>query len=125
MGGIPGTSRESRHRTTSPCALPPHVIVQGLGQAQAAGQGLSAVEAAHVGLVWRVARLALHLQKGGTEATFVDLDPWESRSSDQGQGAGQASAPKPSGLKEKVLKMSALVGQTDESELMPPRRAEG
>jgi hypothetical protein len=125
MGGIPGTSRESRHRTTSTCALPPHVIVQGLGQAQAAGQGLSAVEAAHVGLVWRVARLALHLQKGGTEATFVDLDPWESRSSNQGQGAGQASAPKPSGLKEKVLKMSALVDQTDESELMPPRRAEG
>ena len=30
-------------------ALPPHIIVQAIGQAQVAGQGLSALEAAHVG----------------------------------------------------------------------------
>ena len=83
-------------------ALPPHVVVQGLGQPQVAGQGLSAVEAAHVGLVWRVARKALHLHKGGTAENFVDLDPWEPVSTNiQGQGAGPVGG---SGLKEKSLK---------------------
>ena len=44
-------------------ALPAHIVVQAIGQAQVAGQGLSAVEAARVGLVWRVARMKIYLRK--------------------------------------------------------------
>ena len=45
-------------------ALPAHVVVHGIGQSMIAGQGLSAVEAAHVGLVWRVARFSFVSHKG-------------------------------------------------------------
>eukprot|EP00435_Cladocopium_sp_Y103_P053028 s144_g16.t2 len=101
-------------------ALPPHVVVQGIGQAQVGGHGLTAVEAAHVGLVWRVARMAMYLQKGGTMENFVDIDPWEPVSTNPPQAQVQGGTSRSSGLKEKVLKMAALVDQTDDSELMPP-----
>ena len=58
-------------------ALPVHVVVHAIGQAQLAGHGLSAVEAAHVGLMWRVSRFHLYLLKGGAAENFVDVDPWE------------------------------------------------
>ena len=71
-------------------ALPSHVVVQGIGQAQLAGQGLTAVEAAHVGLVWRVARFNMYLIRGGDARDFVDLDPWEPRRDGQVQGSAPA-----------------------------------
>ena len=101
-------------------ALPAHVVVQGIGQAQLAGNGLSAVEAAHVGLMWRVARFKMYLLKGGPIENFVDVDPWEPNSNGPAQGQVPAPAGKSNGLKEKVLKMSNLLDQTDDSELMPP-----
>ena len=73
-------------------ALPAHIVVQGIGQAQVAGVGLSAIEAAHVGLVWRVARMVMFLKKGGDITNFEDVDPWvpkdNSRSHGQAQGQG-------------------------------------
>ena len=79
-------------------------MAQAIGQATVAGQGLAPVEAAHVGLVWRVARMAIYLGKGGTVETFVDVDPWDpvDHSKPPAQAQGQAS--KHSGLKEKGLK---------------------
>ena len=101
-------------------ALPAHIVVQGIGQAQAAGVGLSAIEAAHVGLVWRVARMVMFLKRGGDITNFEDVDPWVPKDPSKFPGQAQGHAPKGSGLKEKVLKMSTLLDQTDESELMPP-----
>jgi hypothetical protein len=101
-------------------ALPAHIVVQGIGQAQAAGVGLSAIEAAHVGLVWRVARMVMFLKRGGDITNFEDVDPWVPKDTSKFPGQAQGHAPKGSGLKEKVLKMSTLLDQTDESELMPP-----
>ena len=101
-------------------ALPAHVVVHAIGQAQLAGHGLSAVEAAHVGLMWRVSRFHLYLLKGGAAEDFVDVDPWEPDASNRPQVGVPAQGSKGSGLKEKVLKMSNLLDQTDDSELMPP-----
>lgn len=101
-------------------ALPAHIVVQAIGQAQAAGVGLSATEAAHVGLVWRVARMAVYLRKGGDIMTFEDVDPWVPKESPKLPAQAHGHGGKGNGLKEKVLKMSSLVDQTDESELMPP-----
>ena len=96
-------------------ALPAHVVVHGVGQAVIAGQGLTAVEAAHVGPVWRGVRFNMYLTRGGEAQNFVDVDPWELKRDGQA-----ALANKGSGLKEKVLKMSNLLDIADESELMPP-----
>lgn len=101
-------------------ALPAQVVIQGIGQARVDGQGLAAVAAAHVGLVWRVARMHTFLVRGGAMENFVDVDPWEPPSQIQPQAQVPVSATKRSGLKEKVLKMTNLVDQTDDSELMPP-----
>eukprot|EP00435_Cladocopium_sp_Y103_P054001 s826_g17.t1 len=100
-------------------ALPAHVLVQAIASAQVAGRGFSPIEATHVGLVWRAARMATFLRRGGTVENFVDVDPWEPASSSvPAQPQGQVV--KSSGLKEKVLKMSSTIDQTDDSELMPP-----
>ena len=101
-------------------ALPAHIVVQGIGQAQVAGVGLSATEAAHVRLVWRVARMAMYLKKGGDAALFEDVDPWAPSDNQRSSAQVLGHVSKGSGLKEKVLKMSALVDQADESELVPP-----
>lgn len=101
-------------------ALPAHIVVQGIGQAQVAGVGLSATGAAHVRLVWRVARMAMYLKKGGDAALFEDVDPWAPSDNQRSSAQVLGHVSKGSGLKEKVLKMSALVDQADESELVPP-----
>ena len=107
-------------------ALPKPVIVQAAVQASLPdGTALSAVQAAQVGLVWRTARKVVHLWAGLAEDEFVDSDPWEPGGQVDGAvttvapGTSEPAAPP---LKEQVLKMSALVDQTDESELVPASR---
>ena len=101
-------------------ALPAHVVARGIGQATLSGVGLSAVEAAHVGLLWRVSRMNMYLLKGGSMENFVDIDPWEPSTSTPAQAQVPVATSKGSGLKEKVLKIANLLDQTDESELLPP-----
>ena len=101
-------------------ALPAHVVVHGIGQATMAGVHLSAVEAAHVGLLWRVSKMKMHLARGGSMDLFVDVDPWEPAMIAPAQSQVPGTSSKGTGLKEKVLKMANLLDQSDASELMPP-----
>ena len=117
------------HHVRLIAALPKTVIVQGAAQAStAAGAGFSAVQAAHVGLVWRTSRKLVHMWSGLPIAEFKDVGPWEAAnagnaSSATGIDGGQAEGSSGAGaLKDRVLKMSALVDQSDESELAPATR---
>ena len=57
------------------------------------------------------------LKSGGDEKDFVDVDPWDTAAA--AAAVATTKAPQ-AAVKESVLKMSALVDQTDESELLPP-----
>jgi hypothetical protein len=57
-----------------------------------------------------------------TEENFIDVDPWmeqQSRDNDP-RGEQQQRASGSSGVKERVLKMNALIDQHDDSELLLP-----
>eukprot|EP00435_Cladocopium_sp_Y103_P057135 s307_g19.t1 len=107
-------------------ALPRAALVQGAVQGSTTdGGSFSAIQAAQVGLVWRTSRKLVHLWAGLPEDDFKDLDPWEPRG---GQAEGTDTSgnqwarattgtPVATPLKERVLKMSSLVDQTDDSEL--------
>ena len=101
-------------------ALTKWAIAQAIGGVQVApNQGASVIQAAQLGLVWRSARKWAFLKGRGDETAFVDVDPWEtSTAATASTRVVQAS------VKESVLKMSSLVDQTDESELLPPDNAQ-
>ena len=98
-------------------ALTKWAIAQAISGTQVApGQGASVIQAAQLGLVWRAARKYSYLKAGGDEDQFADVDPWETATST----VAGPSKPGQAAVKESVLKMAALVDQTDESELLPP-----
>ena len=82
----------------------------------------AAMQATQVGLLWRTCRLWVHFEAGGTYDDFVDVEPW---SENHGRAAvpDSSSGSRPSGVKEKVLKMASLLDQSDESELLPPENS--
>ena len=107
-------------------ALPRAALVSGCGNAVTSRGGLTAMQATQVGLVWRLARRAIAAQSGIPEEQFVDVDPWAEGGN---QEHGDTAAPEPvqkggGGVKERVLKMSSLIDQQDESELLPPNAAD-
>ena len=63
-------------------------------------------------------------QGGTAEINFEDTDPWKSSTGDTGRASDGKGEDKGHGggssVKEKVLKMSSLIDQMDESELLPP-----
>lgn len=75
------------------------------------------VTATQLGLVWRLARRVIAFQGGMAENNFVDIDPW-----DEARQPPRTSTPTstPTGIKDKILNMSNLVDQGDDSELLPP-----
>ena len=107
-------------------ALPRAALVSGCGNAVTSRGGLTAMQATQVGLVWRLARRAIAAQSGISEEQFVDVDPWaEGGNQDQGDTVAQEPGQKGGGgVKERVLKMSSLIDQQDESELLPPNAAD-
>ena len=82
------------------------------------GQGFSAIQATQVGLLWRLARRVVAFRAGISADEFQDDDPWESPR--DGATTGGPAPGVPATVKDKVLKMSALIDQADESELIPP-----
>ena len=105
-------------------ALPQHVLIQACGNAETTpGVGLTPFQATHVGLVWRICRKIVHMRAGQPEGDFTDLDPWTP--STPSTSATTTSAPASTGhsVKERVLKMSSLVDQADDSELLPPEKS--
>eukprot|EP00435_Cladocopium_sp_Y103_P053882 s804_g17.t1 len=107
-------------------ALPKVALVTGCGNATTDQGPFTPIEATQVGLVWRLARRAVAAQSGVSEEDFIDVDPWQEAASTTGGGTAR---PEPgsrtgSGVKERVLKMSALIDQQDDSELLPPMASE-
>ncbi len=105
-------------------AVPQPALVQSVQHALLPlGESLSAINATQVGLMWRLARRVMAYRGGMAEINFEDTDPWKSASS-EGSTTPASSGEKPMGssasVKEKVLKMSSLIDQMDESELLPP-----
>ena len=110
-------------------ALPPGALRQAcLSAILDTGDALTPMQATHVGLVWRSSRKWIHLTAGLPEMEFNDLDPWEeTKSQEQPQGnrdAGQAQVQAGPVLKERVLKMSTILDQADESEVAPAARTD-
>ena len=107
-------------------SLPKVALISGCGQATTADGPLTPVQATQVGLVWRLARRSIAARSGVSEEQFQDIDPWAETASDAG---GETVRQEPSArsggtVKERVLKMSSLIDQHDESELLPPVAAE-
>ena len=105
-------------------AVPQPALVQSIQHARLPlGESLSAINATQVGLMWRLSRRIMAYRGGMAEINFEDTDPWKSVSSEGGT-TPTASSERPTGastsVKEKVLKMSSLIDQMDESELLPP-----
>ena len=71
-------------------SLLPQVVVQSSVSATLRnGDNLTAVQATHVGLLWRTARKMVHIWAGLPEADFMDVDPWAAVSGD-----GRADRPR-------------------------------
>ena len=97
------------------------------------GSPLSPLQATQVGLVWRLARRVMAHLGGIRESEFVDVEVWLDNppgSSDSstrttgGAASGLGGHTTTNSVKEKVLKMSSLIDQADDSELLPPNNAE-
>eukprot|EP00435_Cladocopium_sp_Y103_P054112 s157_g17.t1 len=80
------------------------------------GSPLNPVQATQIGLVWRLARRVVSQAAGMAETEFQDIDPWGEPPPVDSSRQGSSST----GVKEKILKMSALIDQSDDSELLPP-----
>jgi hypothetical protein len=106
-------------------SLPQVALVAGCGSAVTAQGPYTPIQASQVGLVWRLARIEGDSLQVRGETEFKDVDPWR-----ESEGAsGDIVRPEPqartsSGVKKRVLKMSTLIDQQDESELLPPDASE-
>ena len=103
-------------------SLPQLPFVAGCGSAVTAQGPYTPIQASQVGLVWRLARRVIAFKSGVSETEFKDVGPCEGASGDIVRPEPQARTS--SGVKERVLKMSTLKDQQDESELLPPDASE-
>ena len=110
-------------------ATPHTALVYAASQAVLSdGSSLSAIQATQVGLMWRLARMTVAFRGGATESSFEDFDPWQvadaeasgTKKTSGGDTGARVPATGSASVKERVLKMSSLVDQMDESELLPP-----
>lgn len=93
------------------------------------GSPLNALQATQVGLVWRLARRVMAHLGGTRESEFVDVEVWldnppNSSESSTRTTVASGSTGATNTVKEKVLKMSNLIDQADDSELLPPSNSE-
>lgn len=94
------------------------------------GSPLSPLQATQVGLVWRLARRIMANLGGTRESEFVDVEVWPDGTPTSSETSPRVTTSSGSGLgapnsvKEKVLKMSSLIDQADDSELLPPSNSE-
>ena len=100
-------------------SLPPPAIAAACEVAAASdGTPLTAIQAAHVGLVYRLSRRILHLREGGNWDTWEDTDPWQAAKTpgtpprEARATGGGGSTPTP----ERKLKLSSILDQGDDSE---------
>ena len=107
-------------------ALPRAVVIQGCVQGTLpTGEMLTAMQATHVGLVWRTCRKVIHLWAGLPEGDFIDIDPWANDPADKVKENQQGASPQgATAVKERILKMANVVDQADDSELLLATRTE-
>ena len=110
-------------------ALSRPAVVAGAGVAvMPDGSGFTPLQATQVGLVWRLARRVMAFHGGVSEDAFVDVEVWLDNPTDSSHDPTSPTSSTPAGgggsVKEKVLKMSSLIDQSDDSELLPPSNAE-
>ena len=102
-------------------ALPKSGLVAACGSAQLAdGSAFNPVMATQIGLVWRLARRIVAYAAGVPECDFHDIDPWQEPMTRSSSSNVAPSSSSPPSVKEKILKMSQLIDQADDSELLPP-----
>ena len=78
------------------------------------GRPLTAIQAAHVGLVCRLCRRVLHLREGGNWETWEDVDPWQSvPTTPTRETRPTGSSP---GTSERKMKLSSILDQSDDTE---------
>ncbi|CAJ1440971.1 unnamed protein product [Effrenium voratum] len=113
----------------------PETALEGVNHAEFSdGTPLSMIQAAHVGLVWRCCRRMAFTSGGGAWDDWRDTDPWQPlqatmvAGSSQGVSGGGGSLSTPTGsgtatgnhnVKERTVKMSAVIDQSDEGEFIP------
>ena len=116
-------------------ALPETALLEGVNHAEFSdGTPLSMIQAAHVGLVWRCCRRMAFTSGGGAWDDWRGTDPWQPlqatmvAGSSQGVSGGGGSLSTPTGsgtatgnhnVKERTVKMSAVIDQSDEGEFIP------
>ena len=101
-------------------ALPRVALTSGCSLAVLAdGSNYTPMQATQIGLLWRLSRRVTAARAGIPEQDFEDVDPWAEQPSTVrsagdtgGHGAGTGV-----NLKDKVVKMSSLIDQQDDSEL--------
>ena len=113
------------HHVRILAALPRAVVIQGCVQGTLPTGEKTAMQATHVGLVWRTCRKVVHLWAGLPEGDFTDIDPWANDPADKMKEIQQvASTQGATTVKERILKMATVVDQADDSELLLATRTE-
>ena len=76
---------------------------------------LTPAHAVQIGLVWRLANRISFVRGGGSYDAWRDVDPWARPSTPMMAAPPVAAAP----LKERGIKMSSVIDQSDDSEFVP------
>ena len=100
-------------------SLPPPVIATACEVAELSdGTPLTAIQAAHVGLVYRLCRRILFLREGGNWDNWEDVDPWQAQPQATSTPTKEVttSSSTAGGTPERKLKLSNVLDQSDDSE---------
>ena len=98
-------------------AMPPRAIAVACEAAEILppGEPLTAMQATHVGLVYRLARRICWINSGGEWLEWVDPNPWETTRGDSEKKPVEEPV---EGQKTRKLKLSNILDQMDDSEFM-------
>ncbi|CAE7562467.1 unnamed protein product [Symbiodinium natans] len=95
-------------------AIPPEAVVQNVVDSRMPdGSNLTPTCAVQLGLVWRLANRIQWVRGGGTWGEWTDIDPWAAKPT-----AAPTPAPAAATTRERSLKMSQVLDQTDDSEFL-------
>ena len=99
-------------------ALPGKLVAAALSQASLpGGRPLSAVQAAQVGLVWKLARRIMYTKGGGLWEDWTEEDPWDAPSTTSPSKRTATSSKKDDkDTKERTLKFTQVLDQGDDGE---------
>eukprot|EP00439_Symbiodinium_sp_Y106_P014422 s8255_g2.t1 len=98
-------------------ALPAEALTENIMRTKAGAPpaSLTPAHAVQIGLVWRLAGRLSFVRGGGRYADWKDIDPWATPTA----SSPAAVAPPAPALKERGIKMSSVIDQSDDSEFVP------